>query len=163
MRFQSLSRYLSSLIAYVSFWLRMVSCDSERDLQFRPRKLTVDLRSKMAPMDGFYFILFYFARGINPDLTSQKTRCVLNERVCITSPIRIFWEKRDGFPEEVAPVEIGSCLADCFIYRGKNLDWKLWLLHLICWPFCHAHNLAKLPLRNPLNGLLLTVRKRRGQ
>lgn len=35
-----------------------------------------------------------FARGINPDLTSKKTRCVLNERDCILSPIKIFFKKR---------------------------------------------------------------------
>ena len=31
------------------------------------------------------------ASGINPDLTSIKARCVLNKRVRITSPIRMFF------------------------------------------------------------------------
>ena len=30
-----------------------------------------------------------------------------------------FEEKSDDFPKEVARVEIGSCLADCFIYVAK--------------------------------------------
>ena len=64
-------------------------------------------------------------RGINPDLTSRKPRCVLNERDCIISPIPIFLSvKRGGskVSEEFAPVEFGSCLVYCSSYRGKALE-----------------------------------------
>lgn len=74
----------------------MVSRDSERDVQPRPRDhswpsvSSASLRSKMAPRKGFYL----FARGINLDLTSKKTRWILNESVCITSPKWIFSLKK---------------------------------------------------------------------
>ena len=71
----------------------MVSRDSERDVQPRPRELTVDLqslRSKKATRKGFYL----FARGINLDLSSKKSRWILNESVCITSPKWIFSLKK---------------------------------------------------------------------
>ena len=61
----------------------MVSSDSERDVQPRPRDhswpsvSSASLRSKMAPRKGFYL----FALGINLDLTSKKTRWILNESV----------------------------------------------------------------------------------
>lgn len=51
-----------------------------------------DLRSKISPRKGCYF----FSRGINPELTSKKNVDVslTNCRVCITSQLRIFLEKR---------------------------------------------------------------------
>ena len=74
----------------------MVSRDSERDVQPRPSDhswpsvSSASLRSKMAPRKGFYL----FALGINLDLTSKKTRWILNESVCITSPKWIFSLKK---------------------------------------------------------------------
>ena len=114
LRFQSLSGRLSSASG---------KCCYLRDVQPRPRELIVNLRSlqsKMAPGKGFYV----FARCLNLDLTSKNSLCA--KRTCLhhkpDTDGFFFEEKSDGFSEEVVRVEIGSCLADCFIFIVAKLS-----------------------------------------
>ena len=155
----SVSVTVTSLI--VGIWKvfkSMVSRDSERDVQPRPRVLTDDLRSlrsKIAPRKEFYL----FARSINLDLTSKNTRWILNERFASQARNGYFlWRKERWFSRRPCACRL---LHKFYVYResfGLKVVASLFGLLAV---LSRSH-LGKTALQKSLNGLLFTVRKGRG-
>ena len=98
----------------------MVSRDSERDLQPRPRELTWSLVSSVE--NGAKEGMLSF-RSRHQSRSYFEKNSVNPKRNCLhhKPEMDIFFEEEsDGFPEEVARV-------DCFINFNLRVSWKLWI------------------------------------
>ena len=116
LRFQSMSRRLSSASGKCCYFM---TANVTWSLDQESPQLTFGRTWRQRCHVSY--VIFSLAASIYVD-PPLKNNLVCTKRTCLhhMPDTDIFFEgKSDDFPKDVSRVEIGSCLADCFIYVAK--------------------------------------------